>query len=72
MIATDAYPEGFFEWPEARRNAFFADEARKFRNWQANGAAGHVGPSIAEAGPTPRVKAAHGLAKPLGHTRGYQ
>jgi hypothetical protein len=58
MTATDAYPEGFFEWPEARRNAFFADEARKFRNGQANGAAGNAGPSIAEAGPTPLVSPA--------------
>jgi Protein of unknown function (DUF3987) len=58
MIATDAYPEGFFEWPEARRNAFFANEAHKFRNGQANGAAVHAGPSIAEAGPTPLVSPA--------------
>ena len=67
-----SYPPDCQSWPLEKRNAWFADEARKFRNWQANGAAGHVGPSIAEAGPTPRVKAAHGLAKPLGHTRGYQ
>jgi hypothetical protein len=31
------YPSGFSEWPEARRNAFFADEARKVREKHTNG-----------------------------------